>query len=112
MSDPHLSHALDLEELQRSPDGAGGFAQTWVRLGTVWADIRAGAGRERADQTRPQSVQSLIVTVRGAQRASPRRPRPDQRFRAGARIIAIEAVAEGDPMGRYLVCRCVEEVGT
>lgn len=112
MSAPQLSHALVLEELQRSPDGAGGFVETWVALGTLWAAIRAGAGRERADQLQPQSIQTLIVTVRGAEPGSPRRPRADQRFRKGARLFAIHAVAEGDAMGRYLICRCTEEVGT
>lgn len=112
MSAPELTHKLALEALQRSADGAGGFVELWVELGTLWAELRGGSGRERADQTNPQSVQSLIVTVRGAPVGSPRRPRPDQRFRAGERIIAIQAVTEADPMGRYLICRCVEEIGT
>jgi len=112
MTAPALTHKLELEELQRTPDGAGGFAETWVALGTLWAAIRAGAGRERSDQAQPQSVQTLVITVRGAEITSPRRPRADQRFRKGTRIFAIQAVAEGDPMGRYLICRCIEEVGT
>jgi len=112
MSPPSLTHELELETLQRSPDGSGGFTESWVPLGTLWAELRAGAGRERADPLHPQSVQNLIVTVRGAPVESPRRPKADQRFRKGTRVFSILAVAEGDPMGRYLVCRCTEEVGT
>jgi hypothetical protein len=33
------------------------------------------------------------------------------RFRDGARLYRIEAVQESDPMGRFLTCFAVEEVG-
>ena len=48
MSGPRLSRKLVLEEAQRVPDGAGGFALTWVTKGTLWAAVEAGAGRGRA----------------------------------------------------------------
>jgi head-tail adaptor len=40
-----LSRRLVLEAPDRVPDGAGGFSETWVALGHVWAEIaRAGRG--------------------------------------------------------------------
>jgi hypothetical protein len=43
-----LNRALVLEAPQtRVPDGAGGFALTWGALGTLWAEVVAGAGRDR-----------------------------------------------------------------
>jgi head-tail adaptor len=41
---------------------------------------------------------------------SDRRPRPDQRFREGARLFRILAVAEADAQGLYLTCFAREEV--
>ena len=47
---------------------------------------------------------------RAAPVGSPQRPKPAQRFREGARLYAIRAVAEQDSRGRYLVCFADEEV--
>lgn len=47
--------------------------------------------------------------MRGARDADPRRPRPEQRFRMGARVFRIEAVAEADPAGLWLDCIAKEE---
>jgi head-tail adaptor len=46
--------------------------------------------------------------VRGAPVGAPSRPVAGQRFREGARIYPILAVAEADPEGRYLVCHAEE----
>jgi head-tail adaptor len=43
-----LNRRLVLEAASRLPDGAGGYAETWVVLGELWADIRSGAGRDTA----------------------------------------------------------------
>ncbi|MGV6812466.1 MAG: head-tail adaptor protein [Brevirhabdus sp.] len=111
MSAPALPYKLDLEEVQRTPDGSGGYDQSWVRLGTLWGAIRAGSGRERADPLHPQSVQNLIVTVRAAEPGTPQRPQSGQRFRTAGRVLLIRAVAEGDKAARFLTCRCIEEGG-
>jgi len=50
------------------------------------------------------------ITVRAAPVGHAMRPRPEQRFREGARIFRITAVAEGDLRGRYLTCFVEEEV--
>ena len=55
---------------------------------------------------------SYRIVVRAAPMGSDARPRPDQRFREGARVFAIRAVAEEDAAGRYLVCFADEEVAT
>lgn len=35
MNAPHLNRALLLEGVDRTPDGAGGFAEAWTTLGTL-----------------------------------------------------------------------------
>ncbi len=110
MRAPVLNRKLVLEEPQRVADGAGGFTTSWVALGTLWAEIRAGTGRERAAEFLTVSTIPFRITVRAAPEGAPSRPRPEQRFVAGSRIFRILAVTESDPSGRYLVCFAQEEI--
>lgn len=107
---PNLNRKLILEEPVRSPDGAGGFTQTWQALGQVWAEIKPGTGRERAAGFATVSTISFRITVRAAPEAAPSRPQPDQRFRAGSRIFRILAVTEAGAGAQYLTCFAQEEV--
>lgn len=110
MSAPILSHALILEEPQRVPDGAGGYVEGWIALGTPWAEITARTGRELASSGAPVSRVEYKIVVRGAPYGAPSRPKPQQRFRDGNRIFVIQAVAERDGEGRYLTCFAEQEV--
>lgn len=105
-----LTRLLALEEAQRVADGAGGYSLAWVALGALWAQVDAGTGRERAVESVTQSIVGYRITVRAAPSGSPRRPRPEQRFREGTRVFRIVAVAERDARGMYLDCTCIEEV--
>ncbi len=109
MSLPRLDHALLLEAPERVSDGAGGFVEGWVVLGTLWAEITARTGRETAHGGAPVSRVAYKIVVRGAPFGTPARPMAEQRFRDGDRIFTIEAVAERDPEGRYLTCFVQEE---
>jgi head-tail adaptor len=110
MKAPLLNRKLTLQEAQRAADGAGGYVLEWVDLGALWADVRAGSGRERAGDTLTLATMPYRITVRAAPLNSPRRPRPEQRFRDGARLFRILAVGELDARGQYLVCFAQEEV--
>ncbi len=108
----NLSRKLVLEAVTRQPDNAGGFAESWVTRGTLWADVRAGAGREREARVATLSSVPYRIWVRAAAVGSSSRPAPGQRFREGARVFAIEAVADGDRNGLYLECFAREEVAS
>jgi len=110
MKVPVLTRRLVLEAPVRVPDGAGGGAESWSALGELWAELRPRTGRERAQAGEPVSTMAYRIVVRGAPVGSVQRPAPEQRFRDGARIFRIRAVAEHDPAGRYLVCFVDEEV--
>ena len=97
-----LTRALVLEERVRTPDGAGGFTLAWTALGTLWAEVAAGSGREAFVAGRPEGRVTYRILVRGAPVGARSRPRADQRFREGARVFDILSVAEADPRGRYL----------
>ncbi|WP_170455674.1 phage head closure protein [Ruegeria arenilitoris] len=110
MSAPRLNRQLVLEAPVRVADGAGGYAETWAPLGTLWAEVTARTGTERAIANVAVSRVSYRIVVRGAPEGSSMRPAPDQRFREGERRFVIRAVAEYDAVGRYLTCFADEEV--
>jgi head-tail adaptor len=105
-----LNRRLVLEEVERVPDGAGGFAEVWVTRGVLWGHVKAGVGREAAADFATLSTVPYRITVRAAPVSAPSRPKPDQRFREGARMFRILAVTEDEGAGTYLVCFAREEV--
>ncbi len=112
MSAPRMNRQLTLEDPQSLSDGAGGYAITWVALGQLWAEVEALSGRETGRGGTALSVQRYRITLRAAPMGSPARPKPDQRFREGSRLMKIDAVAEGDAEGRTLTCFATEELAT
>jgi len=110
MSAPVLNRKLVLEDPVQLPDGSGGFAETWTVLGELWAEVKAGTGREKAGEFVTVSSVPYRITVRGAPVGAASRPKPNQRFREGARLFRIKAVTERDPQARYLTCFAYEEV--
>ena len=105
-----LNRKLVLEAPERLPDGAGGYTEAWTELGTLWANIRAGSGREASGEAVSLSKTAFRITVRAAPFGAPSRPKAGQRFRDGMRIFEIDAVAEREPGERFLTCFCKEEV--
>lgn len=110
MGDPTLNRRLVLEEAQRSPDGAGGYDEAWMALGVLWAQVDAGSGRELRGGGISLSRTRYRITVRAAPYGAPSRPRPEHRFRDGARVWRILSVAESDARARFLTCIAEEEV--
>ena len=109
MSLPRLTRAMILEAPIRTPDGAGGHQTTWSALGTVYADVKSGTGRQVTDLTAALSKLTCRVIVRAAPIGAPSRPEAGQRLREGARVFRIDAVASYDRGGLYLACFAVEE---
>lgn len=109
MKAPRLHRRLVLEGEVVTPDGAGGFARSWVLRGRLWAEVTPGSGRESGGVEVPLSTQPFRITVRGAAQGTPSRPVAGQRFRDGSRVFSILAVTERDADGRYLVCAAREE---
>lgn len=103
-----MNRRLALEAPERAADGAGGFSEIWVTRGHVWAAVETrGAGREVDQAARVQ----LKIMMRAVPQGAGARPDASMRFRDGARVYRIEAVHEGDPLGRTLLCFALEEVG-
>ena len=92
------------------PDGAGGFTEAWVALGTLWAEVMPGAGRDVAGEEVTLSSVPYRITVRAAPVGRAVAPA------AGAAVSRRRAAVShhrGDrarPGGRYLTCFAREEV--
>lgn len=99
-----LRTELELEEASRTPDGAGGFTESWTQIATVFARLQPIVVRDRfgADQTIEEVTHRVTI-----------RHRPDvasgMRFVMGDRILSILTVHDPDETGRYLVCRTREQ---
>lgn len=109
MAPPMLNREMVLEAPAQVPDGAGGYTTSWTALGTLWAEVRPGTGREGRGLGGPLSRVPYKITVRAAPVGSDARPAAGQRLREGTRIFAILAVAEADTSGRYLTVHAEEE---
>lgn len=107
---PRLTRALTHEALQRVADGMGGYRETWVSLGLVWADIQPGTGRIAGGEFHATATTPYRIILRWMAPGSPDRPQPEQRLREGSRVFRILAVSEEDPHGLYLNLSAVEEV--
>lgn len=105
-----LNRRFALEVAERVPDGAGGHAENWTVLGTLWGQLKSGAGRERLTGGVALSAVSCRIIFRAAQAGSPQRPKPEQRLREGSRVYRILAVGDYDRAGRYVICHASEEV--
>lgn len=103
-----LSRKLELEDLTRVDDGAGGFVGNWVALGTVWGAVDPLSGRLERGDGASRTRTAYKISVRAVPTASSGRPRAGQRFREGARIYNIRAVLQSSD-ARYLTCICDEE---
>ena len=111
MSVPVPTRRLVLERPETLQDGSGGFVTTWAEVCTHWAEIRPGAGRSRwGAEAVPLAGVDWRLFLRAVPPGHPARPAPEMRFREGARIFAILAVAEADARGAWLVCHAREEV--
>lgn len=112
MTAPKLNRRMVLEAPERISDGAGGYSESWTERGVLWVALRARGGRETGGEDTTLSRTGYRILVRAAPHGAPSRPRPEQRFRDGARLFRIRSVAEYDAEGRYLTCFADEEVVT
>jgi SPP1 family predicted phage head-tail adaptor len=98
-----LRHRLTLEELERTEDDGGGFAEDWVERAELWADLRPLAGSETVEADRLAGSVTHEVSLRYRAGVV-----PAMRFRLGARVFHIVAVIDVEERRRWLKCLCEE----
>ena len=105
-----LDRLLTLEAFETEGDGGGGTGGAWRVLGRRWARVEpiSAASLRIGDVMRPELTHR--ITLRWSAPDAPSRPKPGQRFREGARVFAVEGVAEIDAVRRWLLCWAREGV--
>lgn len=100
-----MTARLALEATVATSDGQGGAAVTWEEVAELWAFVEpvSQALGERADGETGIVTHRIWLRHRDGIFAG-------QRFRKGARLFAIRLVQDPDETGRYLTCRCEEEM--
>jgi head-tail adaptor len=112
MKAPRLNLEVVLENPVRTADGAGGYSESWQALGTLWAQILPGSGREANGPAGAVSLSRHRVILRAAPVGQQMRPVAGQRLRLGTRRLAVEAVTELPDQPLYLRCDVTEETAT
>lgn len=97
-----LQEQITVQRAVRTSDGAGGFAQAWGTLYTLWCKVEAQSGDELLRAERVQAQQRYKITVRANEA-------PD--LRASDRVVwngsplNIRALPEvGRSLWRELIC--------
>lgn len=58
-----LSESVSVERKTQVSDGGGGFVETWLSVGTLWARVEEYGGQEAVIADRERGVVSYMVTV-------------------------------------------------
>lgn len=95
---------LVLEQAHQTPDGAGGFSESWVEIAPIFARVEPASAKDRfgAHQTLEEITHQITIRHR-ADVAS------GMRLRRGARLFSIVTVHDPDETGRFLVIRAREK---
>lgn len=109
MSLPRLNRAMVLETPVRRQDGAGGHVTEWTAKGSLFVEVKRGAGRQARGEVGALSRHTVRVITRAAAIGASSRPVPGDRFREGSTLYRIDAVAAYDRGAHYLTCYTVEE---
>ncbi len=98
-----LTRRVVLEEIVRTPDGAGGATEAWTPIATVFASVKAPGGSESFafDRTTGRATHEIVIRHRAD-------VKPAMRFRMGARVFEILNALDEDGRRRHLRC-LVEE---
>ena len=101
-----LRHPLTLQQAVRTPDGAGGFSESWATVATVFGKVEP-LGTEssaRADQMLEAVTHRVTIRKRGDVAAG-------MRFDWNGRVLEIVTAHDPDETGRFLECRTREDLG-
>ncbi len=99
-----LSKHLIIQDLARSPDGAGGSDISWNEFATVWAKVRPRHGREKLWADAVTSSTGHIITIRYLAGLH-----PGMRFVDNTRTFEIISIINVDEKSQWQSCLCEEK---
>lgn len=86
-----------------TPDGGGGYTESWDVVASVWArlDPVTGSDRMRADKLESRVRHKITLRRSNAFAAG-------QRVEIGARVFAVRALLDDGPQSQFLTLLCEE----
>jgi SPP1 family predicted phage head-tail adaptor len=94
---------VTLEAKVLTPDGGGGYAETWAAYAAVWGALEPVSGREPAEAARPESRVTHRLTIRRRVDVS-----ANHRAKLGARVFAITALLDAGSQSLWMTLLCEE----
>ena len=105
MNAGELRHKITIQELQRVPDGYGGYTETWNDIAVVWAKIQPLRGNERYQAQQVSSALSHKIILRYLDGV-----KPQMRVLCGSRIFHVVSVINVEERNEMLELLCEEEI--
>ncbi len=98
-----LTRRVVLEEIVRTPDGAGGATEAWATIATVFASVKALGGGEGFvfDRQTGRATHEIVIRHRTD-------VKPTMRFRLDMRTFEILSALDEDGRRRHLKCLAEE----
>lgn len=102
-----LQHKLLLEVEERTPDDQGGFATTWVQLGTPWAKAVVATPAQRLYHGKVENTMDIIFIIRAGQRFQLNEQLSDQyRITHRGHLFRVKGLEPLDYSKNFLVIYC------
>ena len=98
-----LNQRATLRAQTLTPDGGGGYSESWDVVAIVWARLEPVSG---ADSTRAGKLESRVrhkLTLRRSNAVA-----AGQRVEIGARVFAVRALLDDGPQSQLLTLLCEE----
>lgn len=102
-----LRHRITFQSLVRTPDGQGGFTESWVNFASVWAKIEPSSARERYFSQQIQPTITHKLTIRWLEGL-----KTEMRISYLDRIFQIHGIRREDERRFFMMIDAEEGVGS
>lgn len=102
-----LRHRIAIQKRTQSPDGLGGFSESWITFASTWAKISPTSARERFFSEKLEHNITHKITIRYRSGIS-----PDMRIQFGTRIFKINGIINPEERNIWLDLLCEEGAGS
>ena len=98
-----LNRRATLRAQTLTPDGGGGFTESWDVVAIVWARLEPVTGADRGASDKLESRVRHKIVLRRSNACA-----PGQRVEIGARIFGVRALLDEGPQSPFLTLLCEE----
>lgn len=102
-----LRHRITFQSLSNTPDGQGGFTESWVDGSTVWAEVVPKTINERLFAQRIEPMGSHKITIRWLDNIN-----ESMRIKFGTRYFQIKSIDKEDERRFFMFIDSLENTGT